>query len=660
MLTDADRVPLSARAWIADGTRGALVAADGTIDWYCPGGFEREPALWRLLDPAGAAVRVGPVREAPGATRRLPAGAQGYRPDTMVSTTTLRAADGVLLVEDALLWSGGSITPTGRLVRVATALAGPLEVEVEVLPGRCGSRERTVETWSEGVTLGALSVWAGTSFDPAPLGRDLPRWRAVRRLDAGESLVVTLDPAGSPGAPLSVGRALRLLDETAAAWRSWLAPFALDGQYSSAARRAALTLRSLTGPGGAPLAAGTTSLPRRPGGERTADDRVCRLRDAAAAARSLAVAGMNEDAEAAERWAREAVETSGPPWPVQLAADGGPPPERREVPLSGWRGGQPVVFGSSPGTGDDEAPPAPRSAAGPTAAGPTTAGPAAGPGDGPAGRSVPGVLADLDLCADVELAVSASHRGPWGDRGPGPLAGAPGALAAGADWVADHWELPDAGVWALSGRPARLVASTLQAWVCLDRAARRARAIDPLDLPAAGWQAEARRVLAWIESEAVGADGALRRSVPAAGDGGTRREAGSGDDESDAALLRVAWKGPWPSGHPVVAATVGRVLERQASGLLVYRLPEGADDGRPGPDSPDLLSSLWAVRALARLGRWEEANERMEAALGFARADGPLAEAADPATGEMYGNLPSAAVHLAVIDAACELASGPR
>lgn len=612
MLTDADRVPLAARAWIADGVRGALVAADGTIDWYCPDGFGGAPALFHLLDPAGAAVRVGPVRQGTGSARRLPPGEQGYRPGTMVAETTLRTGSAVLRVDDALAWPGASGTPSGRLVRVATALGGPVDVEVEVLPGRLGGPEQRVETWSEGLVVGPLAVRAGIRFEPAPLGRDRPRWRAVCRLDAGESLTLTLDPAGARVEPLAADAARRLLDDTAAAWRSWSAPLAVAGPYAAAVARSALVVRSLTGPAGAPVAAGTTSLPRRPGGERTADDRVVRLRDAAAAARALARAGLDEDAEAAERWLREAIEAATPPWPVALAPGGGAVPDGDELPLAGWRRGQPVVVGRG-------------------------------------GRTGPG-LPDLDLSGDLELAVSASHRGPWGDGGAGPLSGAAPALAAGADWVADHWERPDAGVWALSGPPVRLVPSAVQAWVALDRAARRARAADPLDLAAATWLAESRRVVTWLEAEGVAADGGLRRAVGA----------GGGADDSDAALLRVAWQGPWPADHPVVRATVDRVLERHASGLLLHRLPEGVDDGRPGPDSPDLLASLWAVRALARVGRWEEGHERMEAVLALAGPTGLLAEAADPVAGELLGNLPAAGVHLALLDAAADLAAGPR
>jgi GH15 family glucan-1,4-alpha-glucosidase len=123
-----------------------------------------------------------------------------------------------------------------------------------------------------------------------------------------------------------------------------------------------------------------------------------------------------------------------------------------------------------------------------------------------------------------------------------------------------------------------------------------------------------------------------------------------------------AWRrrGPWPPFHPVVVRTVERTIERLESGRLLYRLPATVDDGRAGPDNPDLLASLWGVRALARLERWEEAHERMEAVLALAGPVGLLSEAADPTSGELLGNLPSTAVHLAVIDAATALAAGPR
>ncbi len=133
-------------------------------------------------------------------------------------------------------------------------------------------------------------------------------------------------------------------------------------------------------------------------------------------------------------------------------------------------------------------------------------------------------------------------------------------------------------------------------------------------------------------------------------------------DEADAALLAVAWSGPWPVAHPLVAATVDRVTERLSSGSLLFRYSDRVADERAGPDHPDLEASLLAVRALARLGRWEEAHERMEGVTGLVTRAGPglLSETADPLSGELYGNLPSTAASLALVEAALALAGGPR
>ncbi len=130
----------------------------------------------------------------------------------------------------------------------------------------------------------------------------------------------------------------------------------------------------------------------------------------------------------------------------------------------------------------------------------------------------------------------------------------------------------------------------------------------------------------------------------------------------------MAWDGPWPSHHPVVVATVDRVLEQLSSGPLVYRLPADVDDGYAGLDSPDLLASVWAVRAEAALERWEEAHARMEGLVALAQGTvgaasgsgtGIVGEAADAVSGDLLGNLPATGVHLALVDAAYDLASGP-
>ena len=609
MITDPSRVPLGNRAWIGNGRFGALVSADATMDWWCPGGIGSDPVFWRILDGAGGALRVGPVRDGSGAGRHLPPADQRYRPGTNVCETVLEGGGGRRVsVVDFFHWPGPGLEVSPRPIRIVRALSGPVDVEVELYPaGRLVAAREVVGT-AEGAVFDDFALRSGFPLEADPVSRDVPRWRSVRRLDAGEGFVVTVEGRLDPGAPLNLEAALRLAHETEAAWRSWLAGLIHSGVYRPAAERSLLAVRSLTGPGGAPVAAATASLPRRPGGERTSDMRWVRWQDVAAAAEVFARAGFAEDAENAERWLRRAVSDAPLPWPWWLDADGQPAPDREEHPLAGWRRSQPVATG------------------------------------------VPSGPPELDGHGAVVGAVGASMRGPGGRPGdPGPLSAARPGLTAAADWLTDHWGVPDAGVWLSQGPPAMLVSSRVEVWSALDRFARLAREAHPLDLSAAVWQQEARAVLTWVEENAMASDGGLRRDgSPGAG------------DEPDAALVRVAWRGPWPADHPVVVATVDRVLDQLGASRLLHRYPEKIDDGRPGPDNPDLLASLWAVKALALLGRWEEAHERMEAVTATAGPTGLLSEAADPLSGELTGNLPATGVHLALVDAAAALELGPR
>lgn len=598
---------------------GALVAADGTVDWYCPGPLDGAPTFAALLDRGGGALRVGPVRPG-GPARLLPPGRASYRESTMVADLDLSAAGRQARITDVLPWVGAGDSPPGRLVRVVTALAGPVDVEVEVRPGTGFGPARLVDPFADGLVADRTVVRCGAPLLPAGRGRTEHSWRAVRRLATGERMVVTVDRLDDDRhPPLSVDAALRVVDATEVAWRSWLAPLSYAGPYRHAVERSVLAIRSLSPwAGGPPLAAGTTSLARRSGGERTADDRVVRWSHAAAAASVLARVGLVDDAAVAEEWLRSAAEGSSTPRARALTADAGLPAQIQELTLAGWRGSQPVVVGR-----DDPV--------------------------------------DRDLVGDVVAAVSASTVGAADPRagGPdlragavgghlaGPLTAAWPALTAVADHLVEHWAEPDGGAWALGGPPRRLTATRVQAWVALDRMARLARAANPLDLDAAGWQQAASAILAALESDSTGPDGGLNLDT-------------GPDHAPDAALLRVAWAGPWPSQHPVVAATVDRVLARLGTGAFLHRYPTEIDDGRAGADSPDLVASLWAVRALAARQRWEEAHDRMERICSVGGHLGLLAEAVDPLSGELLGNLPSAGAHLALVEAALALDAGPR
>jgi trehalase-like protein len=54
--------PINRHGIIGDRRTGALVAADGTLDWFCAPDFDGKPIFGALLDPEkGGHCRLGPI-----------------------------------------------------------------------------------------------------------------------------------------------------------------------------------------------------------------------------------------------------------------------------------------------------------------------------------------------------------------------------------------------------------------------------------------------------------------------------------------------------------------------------------------------------------------------------------------------------------------------
>jgi GH15 family glucan-1,4-alpha-glucosidase len=590
LIGGGDGLPLRARGAIGDTGTLALVAADGTIDWWCPGRFDAPAALFRLLDPEGGAVRVGPA----GVPH---VGEQAYDEGTNVLRTRLPAPEGELELVDLMPWDGRA--PSGRIVRIATALRGRVDVDVDVQPGARFGPAREVTTWSDGIAFDGIVVRTGCPMD-GRTGRI--------RLEAGERVVVTIDQAtdGRRPEPVTVDRAFDLLDRTTTAWRSHLAPLTYRGTYQRDVERSLLALKLLThGPTGTIVAAGTTSLPEHVGGERNWDYRYAWLRDAALAVDASYDAGLTDEAEHFNEWLLSVLGRSDFPLRPMYTVDGEPldPDAEEELDLAGWRGSRPVRVGN-----------------------------------GAAEHLQLDFYADLVSTIHVEQLDRDESR--VGDLWP--------ELVRMADWLTTAWAEPDRGIWEVRRAPQQLVSSKLACWYALDRMVELARARNPLDLHAVAWREAARDVRAWIGANAMRADGSL--------------QAVAGEDGSDDGYLaQLAWRNPWPGDDRTVDVTLDRTLARLGDGpFLVQRYPRDTDDGYPPGEGAFLACSFWAVEALARRGRWEEAHERMEALCGFSRPLGLLPEQADAATGEFLGNLPQALSHLTLVQAALALEEGPR
>jgi GH15 family glucan-1,4-alpha-glucosidase len=215
-------------------------------------------------------------------------------------------------------------------------------------------------------------------------------------------------------------------------------------------------------------------------------------------------------------------------------------------------------------------------------------------------------------------------------------------ISSFADYVADHWREPDAGIWEERGPATHHVHSKAMAWLALDRATRLA------DLRARS----GRRVERWRqERDALGND--IRANGFSSERNTYTRRLGSGD--LDAALLVLPLLELEPADSPRLAGTIDAIRrELTAGGPLLHRYPPG-EDGLDGGEGAFLPCAFWLAQALAATNRVDEAAEQLDALVSLASPLGLFAEEIDPTTGRFLGNFPQALSHAAVIQAAVAL-----
>ena len=169
---------------------------------------------------------------------------------------------------------------------------------------------------------------------------------ARARLKAGEAIAFSLTFAAEGPAVLPpLGDVVRQkLALTVRWWQRWAGRADYGGPHRDQVVRSALALKLMTyAPSGAIIAAPTTSLPERVGGDLNWDYRFCWLRDAAFTARALFGLGYAEEAEAFCGWMLHATRLTRPELRVLYDVFGETIPEERELPhLRGFAGSHPV------------------------------------------------------------------------------------------------------------------------------------------------------------------------------------------------------------------------------------------------------------------------------------------------------------------------------
>src|SRR5579871_1996786 len=270
----------------------ALVAKDGSIDWFCFPRFDSPSVFGAILDAGqGGCFRICPVAET--------SSKQFYWPDTNVLVTRFLSEAGVGEVVDYMPVRSNLEDDEHLLIRRVRVVRGKMRFRLECRPAFNYGRD------PHRLKLGH----GGADFYSASLNLRLSSEVPLRRSGKGVMAEFTMNEGSGycfvlyglkphqPARVFDVQESDRLFHETIEYWRSWLSKSRYRGRWREMVNRSALVLKLLTyEPTGAIVAAPTCSLPESLGGQRNWDYRYAWIRDAAFTLYSLLRIGFTEEA----------------------------------------------------------------------------------------------------------------------------------------------------------------------------------------------------------------------------------------------------------------------------------------------------------------------------------------------------------------------------
>lgn len=598
---NASYPPIADHGMIGDLQTAALVSSEGTIDWWCTPRFDSPSVFASLLDSERGGYCQLSAHLAPeggAAVRQL------YLADTAVLVTRFMAPDGVGEVADFMA-PLDTTTPTDRhrLVRLVRVVRGSLGFDLVCRPRfDYGRAPHTIERLDEKSVVfhGPDTKLYLQTVGPFVLETDGEDVTARGTLAAGDIAAVVLTSANdSPLLPLpSLDEIAGELDSCRTFWHTWLRTSTYRGRWRDIVNRSTITLKLLTyAPTGAPIAALTMGLPEQIGGERNWDYRFTWIRDASLSVRAMMDLGFVDEAAAFRRWLRERIAAggtaSGEPLQIMYRIDGDPYLTEEILDhLEGYAGSAPVRAGNA------------------------------------AADQI-----QLDIYGEAADALAQT-------RDMGDIRGWK-AFAGVLDWLADHWDRPDEGIWETRGGRQDFTYSRLMTWVAFDRGIRLATAFSrPADIGR------------WAEVRDTVFKQIVERGWSAKRQAFVQHYA---TDVLDASLLLIPRVGFLSPTDPAWLSTLDAMDQELVSDSLVYRYnPEASPDGLRGSEGTFNLCSFLYIEALARAGRLHEARYAFDKMLTYANHVGLFAEEIGPA-GEQLGNFPQAFTHLALLAAAIAL-----
>ncbi|WP_374971186.1 glycoside hydrolase family 15 protein [Terrabacter sp. BE26] len=591
---------------IGDLQTAALVATDGSIDWFCAPRFDSPSIFGALLDSEkGGRFRVRPT--APAFT-----GKQLYFPDTALLVTRFLTEAGVGEVTDFMPVTDEQETSRHRIVRMIRCVRGEMTFAFDIAPRFDYGREPHQVHLTD---AGAVFEGSHTALTVRLILEPGEERLGAAHVDAhgdihGEftlragqmrGVVVETGAAGQLH-PVPVGEAWRLFDETVDFWEAWLGQSTYAGRWREELNRSAITLKLMTyAPSGGLVAAPTAGLPEQIGGERNWDYRYTWIRDASFSVYALLGMGFTGEAAALGRWLRDRLdEQAGAngtgPLKIMYRVDGSS--DLSEEVLAHWegyRGSAPVRIGN--GAADQLQ------------------------------LDIYGEAIDSIYFADAH-GIAMGHEG-WQ------------RVCDLLNWVTDNWDQPEEGIWETRGGRQDFTYGRLMNWVALDRGIRLAT-LHGRPAPLERWRAERDAIYDQIMERGWSPTRkAFRQHYRT--------------DVLDASLLRMSTVGFITPTDPMWISTLEAMDSELVTDSLVYRYdPEASPDGLRGSEGTFSLCTFDYVSSLARAGQLDKAREIFEKMLTYANHVGLYSEEI-ALTGEQIGNFPQAFTHLSLIDAAITL-----
>jgi GH15 family glucan-1,4-alpha-glucosidase len=581
-------LPIEDYAIIADTQTAALVGRNGSIDWLCVPRFDSGAIFAALLgDEENGHWTIAPAESAGAVTTR-----RRYRDETLVLETEFETADGVARLIDFM-------PPRGEapdVVRIVEGVRGRVPMSM-VLRLRFDYGHVVPWVYREQGDLVAVAgpdaAWLRTPVRSR--GQNMATY-ADFTVEAGDRVPFVLTWRQSHLPPPAPIEPIEELGVTEGYWRGWVSACTYEGEWRDAVVRSLLTLKALTyAPTGGIVAAATTSLPEKLGGVRNWDYRFCWLRDATITLQSLLYSGFQSEATAWRKWLLRAI--AGNPSELQIMY--GVAGERRlDEYIADWLtgyDGNPVRIGNAAAE-----------------------------------------QFQLDVYGEVMDALHQGRRAGLKQDDP-----AWGLQVKLMNYVEEHWQEPDEGIWEVRGGSKHFTHSKLMAWVAVDRAVK---AVQEFGL--------AGPVDRWTELRDT-----IRADILKKGYDQKRKTFTQfyGSEELDAALLMVPLVGFLPATDERVAGTVAAIEEHLMENGFVQRYTQHRDtdvDGLPPGEGAFLACTFWLADNYALMGRHEEARATFERLLALRNDVGLLSEEYDVAARRMLGNFPQAFSHIGLVECA--------